>query len=553
MATEDYEDAQYLSAQVEKARQRAVLAASDAGASHQGASAAEQSAREYSKKAGLVVSEVTQARDDAVEAADRAEAPTDSAMANKTYDPASEFSGALNIVLETRVPSVVEDVVRPSVGALVAQAIADDSTVASAAAAAVDASPAIARIEETAEVASSGFVPEADQRMLRLVESEYAIPFGDADGWAAGGFKPDGTFDLKKPISLPDRSLSVNTLNPAQGVGPLDPNTGFIFGSVDVDGYVSWGVRTDGSIYQATNETVVSRTHFNVAGDSMVKGGTVATDGGSHETWPYEDSWPAKLQALIPGSTVLNNGFGGRTIDDVRWHTGTMDLWVEFPGGIIPAEAGEHPVIVKQAIGSSTAAVGTFYGWAGGTNGNLKKLVDGSWVFDKYNATSVIPVPGKVKYERRSPEEWRDYTHVLWAGRNDTSFNIQGAQASTPEHVEASMVAWVKSLRSDMNFLILGVTNRVQEPEGSANYETVKEINRRLRARWPEQFIDMQHWLVHEAIYEAGYTPTSADLANMALDAPPPQIMDQGTHYLKPIAPFIAAKVLKHLEERGYC
>lgn len=96
MLSEDFEQAQYLSSQVEQARQRAVLAASDAGASRDDARSAEFAAREHAKKAGTVVTGVEQARDEAQAAADRAEAPTDSMVAELAGNPVSLTRAAVD-------------------------------------------------------------------------------------------------------------------------------------------------------------------------------------------------------------------------------------------------------------------------------------------------------------------------------------------------------------------------------------------------------------------------------------------------------------------------
>lgn len=96
MLSEDFEQAQYLSSQVEQARQRAVLAASDSGAARDDARSAEQLAREYAKKAGLVVVDVDQAVLDARAAADRAEAPTDSMVATLATNPVSLTRAAVD-------------------------------------------------------------------------------------------------------------------------------------------------------------------------------------------------------------------------------------------------------------------------------------------------------------------------------------------------------------------------------------------------------------------------------------------------------------------------
>lgn len=103
MLSEDYEQAQYLSAQVEQARQRAVLAASDSGASRDDARLAEQQAREHAKKASQVVVNVDQAVKDAQDAADRAEAPTDSMVAELAGNPVSLTRAAVDSATGTMI------------------------------------------------------------------------------------------------------------------------------------------------------------------------------------------------------------------------------------------------------------------------------------------------------------------------------------------------------------------------------------------------------------------------------------------------------------------
>lgn len=96
MPTEDFEQAQYLSAQVEQARQRAVLAASDAGAARDDARSAEQQARDYARGVSQVVDGAETARDEAQAAADRAEAPTDSMVATLATNPVSLTRAAVD-------------------------------------------------------------------------------------------------------------------------------------------------------------------------------------------------------------------------------------------------------------------------------------------------------------------------------------------------------------------------------------------------------------------------------------------------------------------------
>lgn len=109
MSIEDFEQAQYLSAQVEQARQRAVLAASDAVVSHQGASSAEFAAREYAKKAERVIPDLERIRDETQDAADQAQAPTDSMNRALINNPGSETRTALDDAILDMIGPIVSE------------------------------------------------------------------------------------------------------------------------------------------------------------------------------------------------------------------------------------------------------------------------------------------------------------------------------------------------------------------------------------------------------------------------------------------------------------
>ncbi|PRB78231.1 hypothetical protein CQ012_02250 [Arthrobacter sp. MYb214] len=99
----------------------------------------------------------------AEDAADRAEAPTDQMMASTASNPSSQFSGVLDGVIESKTPDAIQQVMGPVVDGMVAQSIASDPTVANAAAAAVDANPKIASLDE-----KTGPIEPADDGSYRV-------------------------------------------------------------------------------------------------------------------------------------------------------------------------------------------------------------------------------------------------------------------------------------------------------------------------------------------------------------------------------------------------
>lgn len=96
MPTEDFEQAQALSSQVEQARQRAVLAASDAGAARSDAAGSEQQAREYARRAQAAADATSGAPQNAAEAKAAAASAIAASGAADTAKAAAQAAAAVS-------------------------------------------------------------------------------------------------------------------------------------------------------------------------------------------------------------------------------------------------------------------------------------------------------------------------------------------------------------------------------------------------------------------------------------------------------------------------
>jgi hypothetical protein len=71
-------------------------------------------------------------------------------------------------------------------------------------------------------------------------------------------------------------------------------------------------------------------------------------------------------------------------------------------------------------------------------------------------------------------------------------------------------------------------TGNDHEPSGSTNYNQMMTLIEEMKREFPLQFVDMRSWAVKNAIYDQALTPTSDDLADMALDCIPRQLFSSG-------------------------
>lgn len=281
-------------------------------------------------------------------------------------------------------------------------------------------------------------------------------------------------------------------------------------------------------------------------GDSLVRGYTDTV------AWDLTEAWPYLLQQELGGSVeVTNLGFGGNPTSEIRMRVSAMPVTFSVTGGSIPA-TGSVAVTTNRKIGLITTRSTSINGYLAGVYGTL--LFDGTnYTFTRaFAGTNPVTVSGPVPLIVDRGTDYSNHTAIVWWGRNDVSFGTTGAYDTVADHVIAAdieMAEWFRANRK--SFLLISTTNRTDEPIGSPNYEIIKEIHERRKALFPNHYHNLRDWLVNEAIYEAGITPTQADLNNMALDAPPFSIMDSGSHYNKPISPLISKRFAKLVKERG--
>lgn len=317
----------------------------------------------------------------------------------------------------------------------------------------------------------------------------------------------------------------------------------------DAEGNTALGVTTQGVTWMGKPPIVggAVRTKIACFGDSLVRGYTDSS------AWDLTDAWPYLLEQELGGSVeVTNLGFGGNPTAEIRMRVSALPVTFTVAGGVIPAAITNVMVSTRRKIGLLSTRNTSINGSLAGVYGTL--VYDGSsYSFTRATAgTNATTAAGPIPFVVDRGIDYSNHTAIIWWGRNDVSFGATGAYKTVADHVIAAdieMVEWFRANRK--SFLLISTTNRTDEPRGSEKYEVIREINERRKALFPSHYIDLRSWLVNEAIYEAGLTPTQADLNNMANDAPPPSIMDSGSHYNKPIAPLIAKNLSTILTERG--
>jgi len=425
---------------------------------------------------------------------------------------------------------------------------------------AADTGPATAATAAVGNaLAASDILKGNDPRASRsIISTTYALPFTDATGYVSGGIQSDGRWNFERGPRV--RGQNDVTLKPLN-------TTGWAIPFADQDGYVAGGIRPDGTAEffklklppgaasdaladanLAAGYTRSSRYRVAAIGDSLTDGyfGGV----GNQDA----DAYPAKLQALMPaGVTVFNLGNSGYTVDEEAVRIGALPVPLTVTGGSIPA-SGPVDVTTTAVIGwRPSGTTRTIPGTLAGVPGTLTRTTsDTVFTFTRTTTGTAVAVSGAPVFVPDFAGHAGD-TAVILLGRNNVSYSVQGADASIAEHVEKGIARIVNWLTAQVkHVLVISNTTTQAETSGSGGYATIADINARLAVAYPTRFLNLRSYLVNQAIYDLGITPTTADNTAMAADTLPPSIMDDNTHWSKNTAVLVAAQINNYLTTRGW-
>ncbi|MGX9346388.1 SGNH/GDSL hydrolase family protein [Microbacterium sp. KNMS] len=383
--------------------------------------------------------------------------------------------------------------------------------------------PPIAQAE--VEERMGDYVPQPEKSV-----AAFDTPFVSENDYVFGGVNNDGSAGFVKPIGgLPSVESAV------QQRTALVSENGYIFGWIYDDGtveFVKLATGTDagegGGI--AEGQTVSDRFSISCVGDSLTEGFELSG------VWPAADTWPYKLGQLNPGATVHNLGVSGLTVDEIGVSIGALPL--ELTAAVTVPTSGPVNIPIQAGIGWRPTGTKTFHGRLGGIPGTVTRAEGATTTltFEADALASATNLPAGTQF-LGDPNTRRWDLLIIGAGRNDISYNVTGAHGDVVTHVTAGLeriVGWMLAQRK--RFLIWGTTNSTEETTGTGKHAQVLAVNDWCKRNYPNVYIDIRTWLVKDAIYDIGLTPTSDDLAHMADDAPPPQIMSDAIHWHKSVA-----------------
>lgn len=268
--------------------------------------------------------------------------------------------------------------------------------------------------------------------------------------------------------------------------------------------------------------------------------------------------YPAYL-ALASGRTVHNAGVGGEPSQGIAARTGALPYLLLPAGGAIPASgpvtvtisepAATWPLLQGDGIPGDVMR-GTLAGVTGvlsltqPSGPSYSHLADDVYTFTRDVAGSAVPVTRPAPFRTLFSEAHRKDILAVWAGRNNWS---------TMSRVLADVRAMTRHLTAAMaRFVVLGVTNGRLEPTGSAAYNGILALNAALAEEYGRRFIDVRAYLLAYGLADAGITPTTGDLADIAAGIIPNSLRTDSVHLTEAGKVVVANLVSSRLLELGF-
>jgi lysophospholipase L1-like esterase len=139
----------------------------------------------------------------------------------------------------------------------------------------------------------------------------------------------------------------------------------------------------------------------------------------------------------------------------------------------------------------------------------------------------------------------RGAVNVFWYGHNNMRVDFRTA----PAQIKADLAASIARLDpGNDRYVVLSVVNNATEGRaGTAEYDTIMQLNRELAATYPNNFLDIRRFMVEQ------YDPNNPDqVADRALDLPSTSLRFDEIHLTGYGADIVARRIKNYLDVKGW-
>ncbi len=451
---------------------------------------------------------------------------------------------------EINTQAVTLDKLATTIQALLNNLPANTNTELSAKAASGGSLKTVQKLDEDTTAAQK-FQPSADRRYLYTISDKdgrilYKIT---KDGKIQGDF--DGAY-IPEISSLLSRVAAMED-NPIKGFSTATHRK-FLWMITDSENRILAGITKYGKLvvnletdYSSLISALTDRVTAIEAGVTIKK--TIVCNGDSLTVASY----PSKLQTLLGSTnyTVVNRGVGGENSLSIAARQGGIPMYISnvaIPADTTPVVLGNlassgikslfDNTDVKPLLQGGSTHVNNCYvcgiecilKWTGASYNDA----NGTYTLERVTAGAARTTTAKEIVYTSTMRQYRDaHCHVIFIGQN-------GGWSSTPATLVAQVQKMIDFLKYK-NYIVIAT-------HGTS---TTTEVDTAMRTAFGAAFINLREYTSKYGIYDAGLTPTQADLDAMAVGNCPPQLLADSIHFTDTGYQLLANQVYLKMIELG--
>lgn len=338
--------------------------------------------------------------------------------------------------------------------------------------------------------------------------------------------------------------------------GVTDQNDRLAFGVMSSGNILSKGEVVDLEAIATTvaqvDAVLYPSTVIDCLGDSLTQGNT------SGVTVPY----PTALATLLPGRTVANKGFSGRTSLQIATAFGAVPSILTVTSNTVPTSGAVSVTLTENGNFSSKSNFGTIntVGSLFGIPGTLgvafnagNPNLPGTSTFTRTTAGTATVIPNRTPFIPTT-SGGEGNTVVIWSGRNDIISQKTEPLVYTNQSIINNITAMVGFLSPlQKRFVVLSIADSAGEYAGSGipadvtAYNNILAINYELSRLYPRNFVDVRKILVNS------YNPSlPTDVTAFSRDQIPPSLQQDGLHLNDAGYAIVAQAVYNFISLKGW-
>lgn len=366
------------------------------------------------------------------------------------------------------------------------------------------------------------------------VEDSVLYAITDNNGHAALSVDAEGKLKIEQPVFNP-RTIDETSLI---GVENRDIGlTGVLWGIIDSEDRISdLTIGLDGKLLPSIVadlktrmglDNAVTIDQLNNIGKSISCWGDSLTGGAAGV--PFNKLWPSLIGGMT-GRTIHNMGVGGESSATISSRQGGSNMLVKdftIPAdstAVLVADQSNKPIIDNWG----TIVTPLKQQWAGvnpvtinGIKGTLSiidpSLSTSKWYFTRLTPGVEVIVDRPTAVLTDAMISHRENIMIIFMGQNggwgnDNNVLIQQIRR---------MIEFNSSAKKE--YLVLGLTSGTASSRASLEYAMSHEFGRR--------YVNLRDYLSTYGIYDAGISPTLADLNAMSIGSVPASLLGDAVHF----------------------